>query len=126
MIMRPTDNTRRQLLIGAASATVPFLAAKLALQAQAAGQMLGPSTPTHYRFKLGTWEVTTILDAGAMLRLVPRGGALLEAFTGEGEAPARVLPPRRVERRHGIRIQGNAATVTRFRRTVIEPGHFPG
>ncbi|MHC2259041.1 glyoxylase-like metal-dependent hydrolase (beta-lactamase superfamily II) [Sinorhizobium meliloti] len=28
---------------------------------------LGPSTPTHYRFKLGEFEVTNILDAGAVL-----------------------------------------------------------
>jgi hypothetical protein len=32
-----------------------------------------------------------VLDAGALLRLVPRRGALLDAFTGEGEAPARML-----------------------------------
>jgi hypothetical protein len=67
-----------------------------------------------------------VLDAGALLRQAPGGGALMDAFTCEGEAPARVLSPRRFERRHGIRIQGNAATVTRLGRTVIEPGHFAG
>ena len=41
-----------------------------------------------------------VLDAGALLRLGPRGRALLDAFTREGEAPARVLTPRRFERRH--------------------------
>jgi hypothetical protein len=66
-----------------------------------------------------------VLDAGALLRQAPGGGALLDAFTSEGEAPARVLSPRRFERRHGIRIHGNAAAVTRLRRAVIEPGHLP-
>ena len=65
-----------------------------------------------------------VFDAGALLCQAPGGGALLDAFSGEGEAPARVLSPRRSERRYGIRIQGNATTVARLRRTVIKPGHF--
>jgi len=40
----------------------------------------------------------------------------MDAFSGEGEAPARVLPPRRFERRHGIRIERYAAAVARLRR----------
>ena len=60
-----------------------------------------------------------VLDAGTLLRLVPRGGALLDSLTSEGEAPARVLSPRRFERRHGIRVQGNAAAVTGLGRAVI-------
>jgi Bacterial mobilisation protein (MobC) len=43
---------------------------------------------------------------------------LLDAFSGESEAPAGVLSPRRFERGHGIRIQGNAATVARLRRAA--------
>ena len=31
-----------------------------------------------------------VLDAGTLLRLVPRGGALLDALTCKGQAPARV------------------------------------
>src|SRR5271170_6070341 len=48
----------------------------------------------------------------------------MDALTCEGEAPARVLSPRRFERCHGIRIQGNAAAVPGLRRAVIEPGHL--
>src|ERR1700737_734079 len=66
-----------------------------------------------------------VLDAGALLRQTPGGGALLDAFSGEGEAPAGVLSPRHFERRHGVRIQGNAASVARLRRAVIEPRLFP-
>ena len=40
-----------------------------------------------------------VLDAGALLRQAPGGGALMDAFSGQGEAPARVSP-RRFERRH--------------------------
>src|SRR5579863_5068643 len=50
----------------------------------------------------------------------------MDAFSGEGEAPARVLTPRRFERRHSIRIERYAATVARLCRAVIEPGHLSG
>jgi len=46
---------------------------------------------------------------------------LLHALTREGKAPARVLSPRRFERRHGVRVERYTAAVTRLRRTVIEP-----
>jgi glyoxylase-like metal-dependent hydrolase (beta-lactamase superfamily II) len=61
--------TRREMLktSAAALAAVPF-AAKLGLSsAHAAAPLLGPSQPTVYRFKLGAFEVTNILDAGAMI-----------------------------------------------------------
>jgi hypothetical protein len=44
-----------------------------------------------------------VLDAGALLRQSPGGGALMNAFSGEGEAPARVLSPRGFQRCHGVR-----------------------
>ncbi|HVJ54255.1 MAG TPA: MBL fold metallo-hydrolase [Aliidongia sp.] len=66
MVLHTPQTTRRQILTYAASAAaLPLLAAPSA--AEAAGPMLGASTPRHYRFKLGAWEITTILDAGAML-----------------------------------------------------------
>ncbi|TWB56332.1 MBL fold metallo-hydrolase [Nitrospirillum viridazoti] len=58
--------TRRHLLAGAAG----LLAAPAVLRtspAQAAAPSLGPAQPRHYRFPLGAFEVTTILDAGAVI-----------------------------------------------------------
>ncbi len=66
-----------------------------------------------------------VLDAGAPFRLVPGGRTLLNALTGKGEAPPWVLSPRRFERRRGVRIERYTATVTRLRRTVIEPRDLP-
>jgi hypothetical protein len=66
-----------------------------------------------------------VLDAGALFCQGPGGGALVDAFSCEGEVPTRVLTPHRFERRHGIRIQGDAPSVARFRGAVIEPGHLP-
>jgi hypothetical protein len=62
-----------------------------------------------------------VLDAGALLRQAPGSGALMDALTCEGEAPARVLSPLRLERCHGIHVQGNAAAVARLRPTSIRP-----
>jgi len=67
-----------------------------------------------------------VLDAGTLLRQAPGGGALLDALACESEAPARVLSPRRFERRYGIRIQGNAAAIARLRRAMIEPSDIAG
>jgi hypothetical protein len=52
-----------------------------------------------------------VLDAGALLRLVPRSGALLDAFTSEGEAPARMGREQfaRHLRNHGL--EANATPV---------------
>lgn len=61
--------TRRQVLASAAAlATTRLFAGCVTLPARrAAARRLGPSQPTHYRFELGEFEVTTISDAGAML-----------------------------------------------------------
>ncbi|MCG8558710.1 MAG: MBL fold metallo-hydrolase [Hyphomicrobiales bacterium] len=55
--------SRRGLLAGAAGAALaPALSKTFIGEAQAAAPMLGASRPTHYRFKLGEFEVTTIYD----------------------------------------------------------------
>jgi hypothetical protein len=57
---------------------------------------------------------TEVLDAGTLLRLVPRRRALVNALTDEGETPAPMLTPRRLERRHGVRIERNTAALADF------------
>ncbi|MGH0214472.1 MBL fold metallo-hydrolase [Sinorhizobium meliloti] len=60
--------SRRQVLASAASlVAAPAIAGLFGSAAQGAGMPLGPSMPTHYRFKLGRFEVTNILDAGPVL-----------------------------------------------------------
>ncbi|MDH3579733.1 MAG: MBL fold metallo-hydrolase [Hyphomicrobiales bacterium] len=55
--------SRRDMLAGAAgTAFATSLAGKFAGPAHAAAPMLGASRPTHYRFKIGDFEVTTIFD----------------------------------------------------------------
>ena len=60
------DINRRQMLTAAALSVAP-VATRLVSSAHAAAPLLGPSVPTFYRFKLGAFEVTNILDAGAMI-----------------------------------------------------------
>lgn len=60
--------TRRHILTSAAAlAATPLLGGTLATGAQAAAPMLGAAQPSHYRFKLGDFEITTILDADAFI-----------------------------------------------------------
>lgn len=60
--------TRRGLLAGAATtAAAATLAGRFADPAAAAAPMLGASRPTHYRFKLGEFEVTTIYDGAVAI-----------------------------------------------------------
>jgi glyoxylase-like metal-dependent hydrolase (beta-lactamase superfamily II) len=55
---------RRQLLsTGVCLAAVPILTTGLAKKASAAAAMLGSWQPKYYRFKLGTFELTTISDS---------------------------------------------------------------
>ncbi|MEZ5825275.1 MAG: MBL fold metallo-hydrolase [Geminicoccaceae bacterium] len=60
---------RRELLVGAAAATLAPLAAPglRGGSALAAAPMLGPSRPSVYRFGLGGFEVTTVLDGAIQL-----------------------------------------------------------
>jgi hypothetical protein len=68
----PTDEkglSRRQaLLAGAGAAMAPLLVNTLTTPAQAAAPMLGSDHPTHYRFKLGGFEITTIWDGAIQLK----------------------------------------------------------
>ena len=55
--------SRRGLLAGAAgAAAMASLSPVLIPPASAKAPMLGASRPTHYRFKLGDFEITTIYD----------------------------------------------------------------
>lgn len=61
--------TRRQaLLAGAGAGLAPLVASTLASPASAASPMLGAEHPTHYRFKLGGFEITTIWDGAIQLK----------------------------------------------------------
>jgi hypothetical protein len=61
MSTNETSISRRQaLLAGAGAAMAPLLINTLPSPAQAASPMLGADHPTHYRFKLGGFEITTI------------------------------------------------------------------
>ncbi len=68
MFESATGLARRQILASAAAlAATRFFAGCKSLPPRAVARRLGPSQPTHYRFELGEFEVTTISDAGAML-----------------------------------------------------------
>jgi glyoxylase-like metal-dependent hydrolase (beta-lactamase superfamily II) len=68
MFQSGTGVTRRQILASAAAlAATRLVAGCVTLPGRAPAQRLGPSEPTHYRFELGEFEVTTISDAGAMI-----------------------------------------------------------
>jgi len=54
--------SRRILLAGAAGAAAATLSPGLITPAAAKAAMMGASRPTHYRFKLGDFEITTIYD----------------------------------------------------------------
>ncbi|MGI9571325.1 MAG: hypothetical protein ACR2PH_16660 [Desulfobulbia bacterium] len=55
--------TRRQTFAGAAALVAAPSILKLAgSKAEAAAPMMGGANPSHYRFKLGTFEITTIFD----------------------------------------------------------------
>lgn len=68
MLRSGIRQTRRAFLTSAAAVVAtPLLAGSTGFNAQAAAPMLGILQPACYRFKLGAFEVTAILDAGAML-----------------------------------------------------------
>lgn len=58
---------RRFITAAAAVAAAPIASAHLVSPAHAAAPMLGNAQPTHYRFKLGDFEVTMISDADAFI-----------------------------------------------------------
>jgi glyoxylase-like metal-dependent hydrolase (beta-lactamase superfamily II) len=68
MSRSPLGLTRRQLVASAAALfAAPLVAPRLIGPARAEAPMLGISQPTHYRFKLGAFEVTMISDADAFI-----------------------------------------------------------
>lgn len=69
--------TRRAVLTGAgALAAAPLIGAGLSGAARAAAPMLGASSPTHFRYKLGEFEITAIFDGAISVpRVHPVFGA---------------------------------------------------
>jgi glyoxylase-like metal-dependent hydrolase (beta-lactamase superfamily II) len=60
--------TRRRMLVStAATVAVSSIGRNFLSPAHAAAGFLGAAAPTHYRFKIGEFEITTILDAGAVI-----------------------------------------------------------
>lgn len=55
-------NRRQALKVGAAAAVSPLIASLLASTAMAKAPMMGASQNSHFRFKLGGFEITTIAD----------------------------------------------------------------
>lgn len=62
----PGLTRRAALLSGAGMAAVPLVAGTARI-ARAEAPMLGPARPTHYRFALGDFEVTMLLDGARQL-----------------------------------------------------------
>jgi glyoxylase-like metal-dependent hydrolase (beta-lactamase superfamily II) len=62
-----TGITRRRILVASAALAAPALVRGIATPALAATPLLGATIATHYRFELGKFEVTTVLDAAAMI-----------------------------------------------------------
>ena len=62
--------SRRTVLASAGAAAAATLVDGHVSPGHAAAEMLGPSTPTHFRFKLGEFEVTTILDGAIQVPTV--------------------------------------------------------
>ncbi len=62
--------SRRAVLASAGAAAAATLVDGQTNPSHAAAEMLGPSRPSHYRFKLGEFEVTTILDGAIQVPTV--------------------------------------------------------
>lgn len=62
-----TTPTRRSLIALSAALAAPTVLRGVVAPAHAAAPLLGASEPTHHRFGLGGFEVTTLLDAAAMI-----------------------------------------------------------
>ena len=68
-----TDKTvfsRRTLLAAAGTGAAAATLGGHVTVAHSASEMLGASRPTHFRFKLGEFEVTTILDGAIQVPTV--------------------------------------------------------
>lgn len=68
MSSTPSMLSRRTALFGALGAGAALAASSLPLRpAHAAAPMLGPNKPSVYRFKLGSYEITTVYDGAIQL-----------------------------------------------------------
>lgn len=65
--IKPTLSRRTLIAAGAAGLALPYLIRPAASPAQAAAPMLGAATPTHYRFRIGGFEITTLNDGAIQL-----------------------------------------------------------
>lgn len=91
--------SRRSLMTAAAATVIaPAGLTGLAGTALAAAPMLGPARPTHYRFKLGQFEVTTLLDGYIQVDGPhPIFGNNQPPEVAQAYAAANFLPPTRLE-----------------------------
>jgi len=98
--MSSIDFTRRGALAAAASmaAAAPLLGSSFLNPAMAAAPMMGPARPTHLRFPLGQFEVTTIFDGAIQLDGPhPIFGQDQDAATVQAYAEENNLPGTRME-----------------------------
>ena len=65
--LRPGLTRRNVIASAAALAAAPLVGARLITPARAGVPMLGLAQPTHYRFKLGDFEVTMLSDSDAFI-----------------------------------------------------------
>ncbi len=96
---KPLEMTRRGALMAAAgAAAAPLLGSALTRPAEAAAPLLGSARPTHYRFKLGAFEVTTIFDGAIQVDGPhPIFGQDQDAAAVQALAAANFLPETRME-----------------------------
>jgi hypothetical protein len=66
-MFRKPSITRRSILAASTALAMPPFIRHATTPAYAAAPLLGATTATHYRFELGRFEITTVLDAGAMI-----------------------------------------------------------
>ncbi|MEM8949375.1 MAG: MBL fold metallo-hydrolase [Pseudomonadota bacterium] len=95
MTAKRSDLSRRNLFKGAAAAGAGIVVSgALSAPARAAAPLLGPERPSYYRFDLGDFEVTTLLDGGIQLEGPhPIFGQNVEAADVQALAEANFLPP---------------------------------
>jgi len=93
-----TPVSRRATLLGALGASTALaLGAGVSAPAQASAPMLGPTSLSHYRFKLGEFEVTVIHDGFIALDGPhPIFGQDQDAMAVEALAAENFLPPKRM------------------------------
>jgi glyoxylase-like metal-dependent hydrolase (beta-lactamase superfamily II) len=95
MRQQPSGLSRRQLFRGAAATGVGLAAGgSLSAPARAAAPMIGGERPSFYRFDLGDFEVTTLLDGAIQLEGPhPIFGQNVEAAEVQALAEQNFLPP---------------------------------